>query len=91
MYLHLIEKWKNMVKNCIDHKVAFRKCTWYLSTDMEVNSRRTPTLMFDTPLQLATKPESGLILIIKTPIDRIRADIRIRPLITDTQTNTLNW
>ena len=28
---------------------------------------------------------------IKTPIDRIRAIICIRPLITDTQTNTLNW
>ena len=32
--------------------------------DMEVNSRRTPTLMFDTPLQLAAKPESCLILMI---------------------------
>ncbi len=28
---------------------------------------------------------------IKTPIDRVRAIIRIRPLITDTQTNTLDW
>ena len=28
---------------------------------------------------------------IKTPIDRIRTIIRIRPLITDAQTNTLNW
>ncbi len=28
---------------------------------------------------------------IKTPIDHIRAIIRIRPLITDTQTNTLDW
>ncbi len=32
-----------------------------------------------------------LIPIIKTPIDRVRAIIRIRPLITDTQTNTLDW
>ncbi len=29
--------------------------------------------------------------IIKTLIDRIRTIIRIFPLITDTQTNTLNW
>ncbi len=28
---------------------------------------------------------------IKTPIDRIRAIIRIHPVITDTQTNTLDW
>ncbi len=28
---------------------------------------------------------------IKTSINRIRAIIHIRPLITDTQTNTLNW
>ncbi len=28
---------------------------------------------------------------IKMPVDRIRAIIRIRPLIRDTQTNTLNW
>ncbi len=28
---------------------------------------------------------------IKTPIDRIRAIIRISPLITDTQTNTSDW
>ena len=28
---------------------------------------------------------------IKTPIDRIRAIILIRPLKTDKQTNTLNW
>ncbi len=31
---------------------------------MEVNSRRTPTLVFDTLLQLAAKPESCLILVI---------------------------
>ena len=31
---------------------------------MEVNSRRTPTLMFNTLLQLAAKPESRLILMI---------------------------
>ncbi len=28
---------------------------------------------------------------IKMPIDRIRPIIRIRALITNTQTNTLNW
>ncbi len=33
----------------------------------------------------------GTVIIIKTPIDRIRAIIRICPLITDTQTNTLDW
>ncbi len=38
--------------------------------DMEVNSRRTPTLVFETPLQLAAKPESCLILMVIVVTDR---------------------
>ncbi len=45
-----------------DRSYTFNILGFY--TDMEVNSRRTPTLMFNTPLQLAAKPESRLILMI---------------------------
>ena len=41
--------------------------------------------------QIKSTAQQYFTLRIKTPIDCIRVIIRIRPLITDAQTNTLNW
>ncbi len=52
------ENWKKNYQNQVN--LALEN-TPNRDNDMKVNSRRTPTLMFDTPLQLAAKLESCLI------------------------------